>query len=140
MSQVATSDEFNDYVTSLDPNQSVPPDDVSALIEMAAPVRLWVLYNGDEESPAECRYFSDSQKAQFAGVDLVNRIPHPDRVRIEWRRSAAGPGLPEYAGPAPVVPRPELFPDYQALFEMKEDGTESFYWQLNSVLIDEPEG
>lgn len=108
-------------------------------MSMSNPIKIWILYNGDEDSPAECRYFSTELKAQGAGIDQMMRSLHHDRLRIEWRRAVAGPGLPIYGGPAPVVPRPELFPDYQALFEVKSDGTESFYWQLNSALLDEPE-
>jgi hypothetical protein len=132
-----TTGQYADYMASLGPGEDLSAD-VAALIAQAAPVKIWVLYCGDEDSPAECRFFSDELKAQMAGVDRVRRELQPGDV-LEWRRAVAGPGLPVYAGPAPVVPRPDLCPDYQALFEVRADGSESFYWQLNSVLLDEPE-
>lgn len=138
MSQVETTSQYADDMASLGPDENLSAD-VAALMEQAAPVRIWVLYNGDEDSPAEARYFSTELKAQGAGIDQMMRSLHHDTLRIEWRRAVAGPGLPVYSGPAPVVPRPELWPDYQALFEVSKDSTESFYWQLNSVILDEPE-
>jgi hypothetical protein len=63
--------------------------------------------------------------------------PAPDEHdRLEWRPARQGQGLPVYAGPEPVVPKPELFPDYLALFEVKPDGSESWYWQVDSALLD----
>jgi hypothetical protein len=136
-SQVSIRFRLQEFLDEIDPAESVTPDEVAAVIQAAAPVKLWTLYCGDEESPQELRFYSSPELARQRAEKLA-ASPGSD-VRLEWRRAIEGPGLPVYAGPAPVVGRPQDFPDYEALFQVKPDGTEMIYWQINAVYVNDPE-
>jgi hypothetical protein len=103
--------------------------------------KIWILYSEIQDSPVEAQFFTTKDKARFAGLDrVIQASALPPGSRVEWRPAEQSNGVPKYNGPMfGLAYDPADWPDYEALWEILPDGTESAYWQLDSALLDDAE-